>query len=173
MTPTKLAIPEGYKLVPINPTDDMLVAGQEECIRRPRGPIEDCLDAHAVYASMLAAAPSPPGAAQPEAQGEQDLEDQLLLDRLATGSSWVRMSSDGKRERIDPTEVRLPAAPAQSPERAELAVKRLRNALNCVETPTSLTCFPQYAQVIVDDLRVVLDALARTPAPAEGEAEAT
>lgn len=51
------AVPAGWKLVPVEPTDDQLVAGQEEWVRGRRGALEDCMEANAIYAAMLAAAP--------------------------------------------------------------------------------------------------------------------
>lgn len=60
------AIPEGWKLVPVDPTDEMLVAGQEAwaVIKPMRNAIEDCEEAMCVYRAMLAEAPAiPKGAA--------------------------------------------------------------------------------------------------------------
>lgn len=48
----------GYKLVPVEPTEDMLVAGQEEWAHRPHGALEDCEEARSIYKAMLAAAPA-------------------------------------------------------------------------------------------------------------------
>ena len=49
--------PEGFALVPIEPTDDMLVAGQEAwvIIKASRAAIDDCQHADATYRAMLAA----------------------------------------------------------------------------------------------------------------------
>lgn len=46
-----------------------------------------------------------------------------------------------------------------------VALENLTAALDAVETPTSMTCYPQYASVSVGTLRILRDALAR-PAPA-------
>ena len=51
------AIPEGWVLVPKEPTEIMLVLGQEEYALGPKGAIEDCIEAQDIYAAMLAAAP--------------------------------------------------------------------------------------------------------------------
>ncbi|HEH9446318.1 hypothetical protein [Pseudomonas aeruginosa] len=53
------SVPEGYALVPLEPTDDMLVAGQEAWAHKMerRGALEDCEEAGDVYRAMLAAAP--------------------------------------------------------------------------------------------------------------------
>ncbi|HHK3939729.1 TPA: hypothetical protein ACQSRZ_005003 [Pseudomonas aeruginosa] len=53
------SVPEGYALVPLEPTDDMLVAGQEAWTHKMerRGALEDCEEAGDVYRAMLAAAP--------------------------------------------------------------------------------------------------------------------
>lgn len=59
---TRSACPEGWKLVPIEPTDDILVAGQEawsRC-RKSRPAIEDCEEAMVAYKAMLSAAPEAP-----------------------------------------------------------------------------------------------------------------
>ncbi|MFK1576665.1 hypothetical protein ACIU06_19490 [Pseudomonas aeruginosa] len=57
------SVPEGYALVPLEPTDDMLVAGQEAWAhkRERRGALEDCEEAGDVYRAMLAAAPGKEG----------------------------------------------------------------------------------------------------------------
>lgn len=52
-----LVVPAGWQLVPKAPTDDMLVAGQEEWALGRRGALEDCKEPDAIYRSMLAAAP--------------------------------------------------------------------------------------------------------------------
>ncbi len=51
--------PAGWKFVPIEPTDDMLIAGQEAwmCCRKSRPAMEDCEEAVAAYKAMLAASP--------------------------------------------------------------------------------------------------------------------
>ncbi len=49
--------PEGWKLVPIMPTDDMLVSGQEAISCCPRTPVEDCDQATVAYRAMLTVAP--------------------------------------------------------------------------------------------------------------------
>lgn len=53
------SVPEGHALVPLEPTDDMLVAGQEAWAHKMerRGALEDCEEAGDVYRAMLAAAP--------------------------------------------------------------------------------------------------------------------
>ncbi|HIE1572227.1 TPA: hypothetical protein ACXJFN_003227 [Pseudomonas aeruginosa] len=57
------SVPEGYALVPLEPTDDMLVAGQEAWTHKMerRGALEDCEEAGDVYRAMLAAAPGKEG----------------------------------------------------------------------------------------------------------------
>lgn len=54
--------PAGWALVPIEPTDDMLIAGQEAWTRtrRNRPALEDCKEAEAAYRAMLAASPTEP-----------------------------------------------------------------------------------------------------------------
>ena len=61
--------PAGWKLVPVEPTDDMLVAGTEAWhdARSKRPAMEDCEEAAACWRAMLAAAPQP---AAPDAQAE-------------------------------------------------------------------------------------------------------
>jgi hypothetical protein len=56
---SRLAVPDGYVLAPKEPTDDMLVSGQEAWIySRANCPArEDCEEAYAVYTAMIAAAP--------------------------------------------------------------------------------------------------------------------
>lgn len=51
------SVPEGYALVPLEPTDDMTVAFAEAWFSKAR-PIDDCEMSDA-YAAMLAAAPTP------------------------------------------------------------------------------------------------------------------
>ena len=53
------AIQPGWKLVPMEPTEEMLVFGQEAWAhaQRDRNAVEDCVEATNVYAAMLAAAP--------------------------------------------------------------------------------------------------------------------
>ena len=50
---------EGWKLVPVEPTEDMLVAGQEAWVfrRSQRNAVEDCTEADQTYRAMLSAAP--------------------------------------------------------------------------------------------------------------------
>lgn len=57
------AIPSGCVVVPVEPTDDMLVSGQEAwvCVRHDKKAIEDCAEADQVYRAMIAAAPEPKG----------------------------------------------------------------------------------------------------------------
>ncbi|HHF0638455.1 TPA: hypothetical protein ACPH36_006560 [Pseudomonas aeruginosa] len=57
------SVPDGYALVPLEPTDDMLVAGQEAWTHKMerRGALEDCEEAGDVYRAMLAAAPGKEG----------------------------------------------------------------------------------------------------------------
>ncbi len=57
------SVPDGYALVPLEPTDDMLVAGQEAWTHKMerRGALEDCEEAGDVYRAMLAAAPGNEG----------------------------------------------------------------------------------------------------------------
>lgn len=51
-----------WKLVPVDPTPEMLVSGQEAWLhkRRSRPAMEDCEEAGALYWSMLAVAPAAP-----------------------------------------------------------------------------------------------------------------
>lgn len=67
------AVPQGWKLVPVEPTEEMLVCGQEAWAHRPRGAVEDCHEAAHIYRAMLATAPSAPAA-----QGEPSDEDKAL-----------------------------------------------------------------------------------------------
>lgn len=46
-----------WKLVPVEPTEDMLIAGQEAFFMHPRGALEDCEESARAYRDMLAAAP--------------------------------------------------------------------------------------------------------------------
>lgn len=55
---TALVAASGWKLVPVESTDDQLVAGQEEWARGRRGALEDCEESAAIYGAMLAAAPA-------------------------------------------------------------------------------------------------------------------
>jgi len=59
--PVPVPVPPGYVLVPVEPHDDMLIAGQEAwaVIKPRRNAIEDCKEADAVYRAMIAAAPPP------------------------------------------------------------------------------------------------------------------
>ncbi|HBG30771.1 MAG TPA: hypothetical protein DDW98_09100 [Gammaproteobacteria bacterium] len=52
-------IPDGWKLVPVEPTDDMLVSGTEAWmqVRKERHAYEDAVEATSVYRAMLNAAP--------------------------------------------------------------------------------------------------------------------
>lgn len=61
------AAPAGWQMVPVEPNDDMLVAGQEVWAQGRIGAIEDCSEAQAIYAAMLAAAPAAPVAQEPVA----------------------------------------------------------------------------------------------------------
>lgn len=51
--------PAGMATVPVTPTDDMLIAGQEAWMRTNahRPAVEDCEQATAVWSAMVAAAP--------------------------------------------------------------------------------------------------------------------
>lgn len=49
------AIPDGYVLVPVEPTEEMLVFGQEEYVLGSKGAMEDCIEAGDIYKAMLAA----------------------------------------------------------------------------------------------------------------------
>ncbi|WP_430869650.1 Lar family restriction alleviation protein [Cupriavidus basilensis] len=59
-------LPEGWWLVPVHPTEDMLVFGQEAWAtkKRERNAVEDCEEAASVYRAMLAAAPAAPRGAK-------------------------------------------------------------------------------------------------------------
>lgn len=50
----------GFALVPVEPTVDMLIAGQEEWAQGRRGALEDCEEAAAIYRAMIAAVPVGP-----------------------------------------------------------------------------------------------------------------
>lgn len=50
----------GFALVPVEPTIDMLIAGQEEWAQGRRGALEDCEEAAAIYRAMIAALPGAP-----------------------------------------------------------------------------------------------------------------
>ena len=54
---SKMVTPDGWQLVPIEPTDEMLVSGQEEWALGKRGAMEDCEESRAIFKAMLAAAP--------------------------------------------------------------------------------------------------------------------
>lgn len=54
---SKMVTPDGWQLVPIEPTDEMLVSGQEEWALGKRGAMEDCEESKAIFKAMLAAAP--------------------------------------------------------------------------------------------------------------------
>lgn len=58
-------VPDGWKLVPIDPTEEMLVLGQEAWAYRKslQNALEDCTEAEAAYRTMLATAPDPPNPA--------------------------------------------------------------------------------------------------------------
>ena len=64
-------VPQKWQRVPADPTEDMLVIGQEAWAhaRAQRNAVEDCTEARAVYEAMLAAAPDAPQAAQRVPQG--------------------------------------------------------------------------------------------------------
>lgn len=47
----------GWKLVPIEPTEEMLVAGQERVMSFPKAPAEDCEDALHAWEAMILVAP--------------------------------------------------------------------------------------------------------------------
>ena len=53
----EVVTPDGWQLVPIEPTDEMLVSGQEEWALGKRGAMEDCEESRAIFKAMLAAAP--------------------------------------------------------------------------------------------------------------------
>lgn len=59
MVEAGIAKPVGWKLVPVEPTDDMQVAGQEAWMKKRAGRVafEECEEAQDVYRDMLAAAP--------------------------------------------------------------------------------------------------------------------
>lgn len=54
---SKMVVPDGWQLVPVEPTDEMLVSGQEEWVLGKRGAMEDCEESKAIFKAMLAAAP--------------------------------------------------------------------------------------------------------------------
>lgn len=61
--PSVPQIPEGYVIVPVEPTGDMKFAGSE-CANAKRAIITGvltCADAHGIYNAMIAAAPKPDG----------------------------------------------------------------------------------------------------------------
>lgn len=62
-------VPQGWKLVPVEPTEEMLVHGQEAWLAmwRSKPSIEDCKEAENTYKAMLSASPPAPQAAT---QGE-------------------------------------------------------------------------------------------------------
>jgi len=51
------AIPKGYVVVPVEPTEDMLVSGQEAWVicKTNRSAVEDCEHSAAVWKAMIAA----------------------------------------------------------------------------------------------------------------------
>lgn len=83
------SVPEGYALVPLEPTDDMLVAGQEAWTHKMerRGALEDCEEAGDVYRAMLAAAP---GTEVPQAW----LDVQAERRRQITAEGWTPEHDD-------------------------------------------------------------------------------
>lgn len=79
------AVPEGWKLVPVEPTDDMLVFGQEVWAAGRQGALEDCREAETIYSAMLAAAPAAPAAPvaqEPVALEQRATEAYALLRRV-------------------------------------------------------------------------------------------
>jgi hypothetical protein len=46
-----------WKLVPEEPTEDMLIAGQEEYVLGRKGAIEDCIESADIYKAMIESAP--------------------------------------------------------------------------------------------------------------------
>ena len=60
------AVPDGWKLVPIEPTEEMLIAGQEAwmCTHAHDATIEECKQSEATYGAMIAATPPAPTQAQ-------------------------------------------------------------------------------------------------------------
>ena len=79
----RVAIPEGWKLVPVEPTDDMIVAFAETWFSKVR-PIDDC-GMEDCYAALIAAAPAAPIAAA-QVQEEPDYE-LIQGDVLVAGTS--------------------------------------------------------------------------------------
>jgi hypothetical protein len=84
-------IPAGWKLVPIEPTDDMLVSGQEAWVHRARTAVEDCEEARVVYAAMVDVAPSPAADEGSADRGELVAE----LKRLVNEFGWIRAAFGG------------------------------------------------------------------------------
>src|SRR5699024_100373 len=60
----KMTVPEGWKLVPVDPTPEMQAAGGQ-AVRIDTTSINKLWTGNKVYAAMLAAAPTAPGAQQP------------------------------------------------------------------------------------------------------------
>src|SRR5690606_38516107 len=63
------AVPEGWRLVPVEPTEEMVQAGHTALMEWDARTGDD-LGIENVYGAMLAAAPTPPASAAPAAAGD-------------------------------------------------------------------------------------------------------
>lgn len=144
-----LNIPAGWKLVPIEPTEAMIVCGFEsrpdpvfskpeewEAFDAMTGCQQAAHKARLCYAAMLAAAPTPPASAQ------DDTDDSIALDRLA---DYIADNWPDKKYGLEEICQRLHAtwpgafmsacpAPAAGDARAVIQA-----AVNSIERPKGLT----------------------------------
>jgi hypothetical protein len=86
-------VPQGWKLVPVEPTEEMLVHGQEAWLAmwRSKPSIEDCKEAENTYKAMLSASPPAPQAAT---QGEAVAWQWRTKLDAAEGKDWVNCSRE-------------------------------------------------------------------------------
>lgn len=92
-------VPAGWKLVPVEPTEEMLVHGQEAWLAmwRSKPSIEDCKEAENTYKAMLSASPlAPQAATQGEAVAWLPIETapqqddySFLVRRSPRGKNWT------------------------------------------------------------------------------------
>lgn len=86
-------VPQGWKLVPVEPTEEMLVHGQEAWLAmwRSKPSIEDCKEAENTYKAMLSASPPAPQAAT---QGEVVAEAEFDRELADTAMRFVDRAGD-------------------------------------------------------------------------------
>lgn len=100
-----------YRLVPVEPTDDMLVSGQEAWVKRARTAVEDCEEARSIYAAMLAVSPLPAApAASTSAQGLPDSPLRIGNQVVYSAGHMVAHAIDALARSTDaPSEQKCPA----------------------------------------------------------------